>query len=106
MEVSKSGIYIYNIQGGSDISGTLSKLHHCIKKLYFSLILLRQTVSAGCPIIHIKNRHIPAKMSQLEAIRAGIVSGLRAGGTVKVIMSYGDFSKQTFFEMINESQRM
>jgi hypothetical protein len=25
---------------------------------------------------------------------------------VKVIMSYGDFSKQTFFEMINESQRM
>jgi hypothetical protein len=24
-----------NVQGGSDISGTLSKLHRCIKKSYF-----------------------------------------------------------------------
>jgi hypothetical protein len=97
---------VLKLQGGSDISGTLSKLHHCIKNFYFSRILLRQTVLAGCPIIHIKNRHIPAKMSQLEVIRAGIVSGLRAGRTVKVIMSNGDFSKQTLFEMIKGSQRM
>jgi hypothetical protein len=38
-------------RGGSDISGTLSKLHHCIKKSYFPLILSSQTVSAGWPII-------------------------------------------------------
>jgi hypothetical protein len=41
-------------------------------------------------------------MNQLEAIRAGTVCGLRAGPTVKVIMSYGDFSKKTFFAMILE----
>jgi hypothetical protein len=45
------------VQGGSDISGTLSKLHHCIKKSYFSLIFSRQNVSAGCPIID-KNKQI------------------------------------------------
>jgi hypothetical protein len=95
--------YKQHIQGGSDISGTLSKLHHCIKKSYFSLNLSRQTVSAGCPIIEKTNRHIPAKINKREAIRAGIVSGLRAGCTVKVIMSYGDFSKKTFFAMINGS---
>jgi hypothetical protein len=39
-------------------------------------------------------------MNQLEAIRAGTVSGLRAGHTVKVIMSYGDFSKKKFFAII------
>ncbi len=94
------GNTVGQIQGGSDISGTLSKLHHCIKKSYFSLILSRQTASAGWPIIDKQNRHIPAKMNQLEAIRAGTVSGLRAGRTVKVIMSYGDFRKKRFFAMI------
>jgi hypothetical protein len=34
------------IQGGSDISGTLSKLHHRIKKSYFLLIISHKTVSA------------------------------------------------------------
>ncbi len=32
---------IYIIQGGSDISGTLSKLHRRIKKSTFLLIILR-----------------------------------------------------------------
>jgi hypothetical protein len=93
-------LYKLIYKGGSDISGTLSKLHHCIKKSYFSLILSRQTVSAGWPIIDKTKGHSPAKVNQLEAIRAGIVSGLRDGHTVKVIMSYGDFSKKTFFAMI------
>jgi hypothetical protein len=34
------------VQGGSDISGTLSKLHHCIKKSYFLLIISHKTVLA------------------------------------------------------------
>jgi len=34
------------IQGGSDISGTLSKLHRRIKKSYFFLIISHKTVSA------------------------------------------------------------
>jgi hypothetical protein len=42
-------------------------------------------------------------MNLLEAIIAGTVSGLRAGRTVKVLMSCGDFSKKTFFAMINGS---
>ncbi len=36
------------IQGGSDISGTLSKLHCCIEKKKFLLIILPQTISAVC----------------------------------------------------------
>ncbi len=42
-------------------------------------------------------------MNQQEATRAGTFSGLRAGSTVKEIMSYGDFSKKTYFPMINGS---
>jgi hypothetical protein len=34
------------VQGGSDISGTLSKLHCCIKKSYFLLIISHKTVLA------------------------------------------------------------
>ncbi len=34
-------------------------------------------------------------MNQQEATRAGAVSWLRAGRTVKEIMSYGDFNKNT-----------
>jgi hypothetical protein len=63
-----------DIQGGSAISGTLSKLHHGIKKSYFLLILSRQTVYAVCRITNKTNRHIPARMNQPEAIRAGTVS--------------------------------
>jgi hypothetical protein len=61
---------------------TLSKLHHGIKKSYFLLILSHQTLFAVCRIINKTNRHIPARMNQPEAIRAGTVSGLRAGRTV------------------------
>ncbi len=35
-----------HIQGGSDKSGTLSKLHRCIKKSYFLLIISHKTVLA------------------------------------------------------------
>ena len=44
-----------SVQGGSDISGTLSKLHCHIKKLLFWKILLPQTVSAVCRSIN-KNK--------------------------------------------------
>ncbi len=42
-------------------------------------------------------------MNQQEATRAGTGSGLGAGSTVKDIMTYGDFSKKTYFSMINGS---
>jgi hypothetical protein len=38
-------------------------------------------------------RDIPAKMNQQEATRAGAVSWLRAGHTLKEIMSNGKFNK-------------
>jgi hypothetical protein len=43
-------LFVFNItvQGGSDISGTLSKLHSRIKKSSFLLIILHKTVSALC----------------------------------------------------------
>jgi hypothetical protein len=44
------------IQGGSGISGTLSKLHCHIKKILFWTILLPQTVSAVCRSIN-KNKN-------------------------------------------------
>jgi hypothetical protein len=34
------------VQGGKNISGTLSKLHHRIKKSYFLLIISHKTFSA------------------------------------------------------------
>ncbi len=90
----------HTVQGGSDISGTLSKLHRSIIKSYFSLILSRQTVSPVCRIINKTNRHILAKINQQEATRAETVFGLRAGRTSKevsiTIYSYGDFRKNTF----------
>jgi hypothetical protein len=43
------------IQGGSDISGTLSKIHCHIKKLFKKKILLPQTHSAVCRSIN-KNK--------------------------------------------------
>jgi hypothetical protein len=39
------------LQGVSDISGTLSKLHYSIKKSAFLLILSQQTISAVCRTI-------------------------------------------------------
>ncbi len=37
-------------------------------------------------------------MNQQEATRAGAVSWLRAGRTLKVIMSNGDFNKNTVYD--------
>jgi hypothetical protein len=42
-------------------------------------------------------------MNQQEATRAGTVSGLRAGSTMTEFMSYGNFSKKTYFSMFNGS---
>jgi hypothetical protein len=41
---------------------------------------------------------MPAKMNQQEATRAGAVSWLRAGRTVKEIMSNGDFDKNSDYD--------
>jgi hypothetical protein len=46
------------LQGGSDISGTLSKLHRCIKKSYFLLIISHKTVLALFRSVN-KNKQTP-----------------------------------------------
>jgi hypothetical protein len=89
-------ILLWCLQGGSDISGTLLKLHHCVKKSYFLLFPLGQPSQMFAESWKKRTRYITAKMNLQEATRAGTVSGLRAGFTVKEIMSYGDFSKNTF----------
>jgi hypothetical protein len=38
--------YVKNVQGGSDISGTLSKLYCRIKKSYFLLVISHKSFSA------------------------------------------------------------
>jgi hypothetical protein len=50
------------IQGGSDISGTLSKLHCRTEKHFFLLILLLQTVSAVCRSINKNNNTHSSKV--------------------------------------------
>jgi hypothetical protein len=52
------------LQGGSDISGTLSMLHRRIKKTFFLFILSRKTVSAVCRSI---NRIIQTHSSKDES---------------------------------------
>jgi hypothetical protein len=42
-------------------------------------------------------------VNQQEATKAGTVSGLRAGRTVKEIISYGDFSKHAHYDEKNGS---
>jgi len=36
------------VQGGSDISGPILELHRCIKKRFFTLIILLKSISAVC----------------------------------------------------------
>jgi hypothetical protein len=43
------------LQGGSDISGTFSELHQCIKNSFFILIILLKSVLAVCLSVN-KNR--------------------------------------------------
>jgi hypothetical protein len=72
---------------GSDIFGPLSKLHRHSKKSYFLVIISHKTFSALFRSGNIKNRHIPANINPQEVTRVVIVSRLRAGLTVKEIMS-------------------
>jgi hypothetical protein len=57
-------IGILCIQGGSDISGTLSKLHYSLKKSSFLLILSRQNISAVCQAIS-KNKQTHSGKDEL-----------------------------------------
>ncbi len=89
-------VFLQCIQGGSDISGTLSKPHRCIKKSYIFPIILHKP-SQLCVLAETKtNRHGLAKVNRQEAPRAVIVYGLRAGWTLKEIISHEDIKKNTF----------
>jgi hypothetical protein len=68
------------LQGGSDISGTLSKLHRRIKKSTCFQIFCAKLSQLSVEAETKTNRHIPAKINQQEATRAVIVSRLRAAG--------------------------
>jgi hypothetical protein len=92
-----SNIYMLYVQGGSDISGTLSKLHRGNKKSYFLLIISRKTGLALFRSGNKKNRHIPANINQQKATRAVIVSRVRAGLTVIKMISIKT-SKGTLFK--------
>jgi hypothetical protein len=71
--------YINRIQGGSDISGPLSKPHSLIKKSYISLIISLKPSQIFVEAETKTNRHFPTNINQQEATRAVIVFGLRAG---------------------------
>jgi hypothetical protein len=55
VEQVKRVCFLLIVQGGSDISGTLSKLHCRIEKHFFLLIILHQIVSAICRSINKNN---------------------------------------------------
>ncbi len=58
------------IQGGSDISGTLSKLHCRIEKHFFLSILLLQTVSAVCRSINTNNNTHSSKVESTGSYKS------------------------------------
>ena len=73
-------IYELRIQGGSDISRTLSKLHRRIKINFFTNYLIIKLSQLYVEAETKTYRHIPAKINQQEATKPVIVSRLRAGG--------------------------
>jgi hypothetical protein len=80
------------LQGGSDISGTLSKLHIPTgKKIIFLIIILRKTISALC-----RSRNENKQTHSSKATRAVIVSILCAGWTMKEIMNREEIKKDVF----------
>jgi hypothetical protein len=80
------------IQGGSDISGTLSKPHRCIKETYNFPYYFAQTVSA----LHISgNKNKQTQSGKGKSIGSyescdSLLYGLRAGWTLKEIMRLED----------------
>jgi hypothetical protein len=86
------------VQGGSDISGTLSMLHrHINKNLFFKFFFAKPSqLFAEAKINTI--RHIPAQVNQQEGTRAGIVSVLCAGRTMKEIMSFRNINKSPVYD--------
>jgi hypothetical protein len=90
--------YAY-LQGGSDISGTLSKLHYSIKKSSFLSILSLQTISALCQTI-CKNKQTHSGIDELAGTfkRRDFLRTSR-GRTEKQMMSYRDINKNTVYDV-------
>jgi hypothetical protein len=93
-----------NVQGGSDISGTLSKLHRRIKKSTFLLIISCLTVSALCRSGN-KNKqtHSGKNKSTRSYETYHSLQASRRGRTMRKIMNYEDIKKGTVLEIIKES---
>jgi hypothetical protein len=77
-----------SVQGGSDISGTISMLHRRLKKESFLLIFSAKPTQLSAETKLKTNSHIPAKMNQQEGIGAGTVFRLCAGYTMIEIKSF------------------
>jgi hypothetical protein len=96
MSCFKKNLQVWHIQGGSDISGTLSKLHHRLKKSTFLLIILRKTVSAICRSGN-KNKqtHSGKNKSTRSYETCHSLQASRRGSTMRKIMNYEDIKKST-----------
>ncbi len=88
-----SSIWIL-IQGGSDKSGTLSKLHRRIKKSTFLIIISCWTVSALC---RSRNRNKQTHSGKNKSTRSyetyHSLQVSRRGRTMRKIMNYEDIKK-------------
>ncbi len=73
-------VVAFFLQGGSNISGTLSKLHCRIKISPFYYLFWAKLSQLSVKAETKTNSHFPAKINQQEATRAVIVSRHRAAG--------------------------
>jgi hypothetical protein len=85
------------IQGGSDISGTLSMLHCRIKQKSILLFFSAKPSQLSAETYIKTNSRIPAKMNQQEGAGAGTLSGLCAGHTMIESKSYWKHQKEHCF---------
>jgi hypothetical protein len=82
-------LQVFNtVQGGRDISGTLSKLHCRIEKHFFIYSFMLQTVSAVCRSINKNNNTHSSKVDEpKESIPpANVHVALRAGTSNRVVV--------------------
>jgi hypothetical protein len=94
----KIDVVIMIIQGGSDISGTLSKLHCHIKKLFFKTILLPQTFLAICRSINKNKKSHSGKDKSTGSYKSRYSLRTSRRTYCEEVMSYGNIKKSTSYD--------